>query len=725
MAPFQFRQQDAHELLRQLLDGMELEEIDEIKKSQPAQAQADRQDRDRVLQFVQRLRKLSPQTRVSTTVSQPILHEPSTLLAAPSPLPSTPILLSVETPRSQSVPPESQYRSLDIDNGILPDPRRRSAEYEAGHLDPASEQEQTYLVPPAIYPPNSQGAPTVNQAHQTSSAFTSLSDISGLGRRISRKLRLPSRERSPAVDSLPPGCTSKDLSSGRTSPASLEQSIISPKLLTRSLDPSPSRRPLSSRGTEQPKIHKSRDDEAKLKANRRDAYMRALLRDIPTDHVHRHHRGLHGHLPSSDDLSKNVVSIDTPHAYGVDTPPLSGDRMLRPKFGGDTGIVECLKRFTAVEVLEGENAFACKRCWKKVNASMLLDRKKLSQAQESSSSSSDSSDTDWMGDSDVESRKESFTSSDSASLFASTSSTSPSTPAMFNVSHPLPSTSQGMEPGHDVLVQSTPTARNSELPHTLLVKAPSPLSPGVVVSQEGNTTSTLSPEKKRYSSGSATGQTAAVLHNPECPMLEPLPPKSERTISSRAFKRYLIATPPPVLVMHLKRFQQITKSHLAIFGNLKKVDDFVSFPEWLDLSNFIAPNKDDFKISQPRESGQHHRGWWKFGASDDHLGTSNVNKSEVLYRLYSVVVHIGSMLGGHYVAYTALPTRTDVVGTNATNATPETPSNRASTAPASAKSSLRNKERQWCYVSDTSVRPAPLDEVLKAKAYLCFYERIY
>jgi hypothetical protein len=33
-------------------------------------------------------------------------------------------------------------------------------------------------------------------------------------------------------------------------------------------------------------------------------------------------------------------------------------------------------------------------------------------------------------------------------------------------------------------------------------------------------------------------------------------------------------------------------------------------------------------------------------------------------------------------------------------------------------------ERQWAYISDTIVRLTTLEEVLKAKAYICMYERI-
>lgn len=33
-------------------------------------------------------------------------------------------------------------------------------------------------------------------------------------------------------------------------------------------------------------------------------------------------------------------------------------------------------------------------------------------------------------------------------------------------------------------------------------------------------------------------------------------------------------------------------------------------------------------------------------------------------------------------------------------------------------------ERQWAYISDTVVRLTTKEEVLKAKAYLCLYERV-
>jgi len=87
-----------------------------------------------------------------------------------------------------------------------------------------------------------------------------------------------------------------------------------------------------------------------------------------------------------------------------------------------------------------------------------------------------------------------------------------------------------------------------------------------------------------------------------------------------------------------------------------------------------------------------------------------------MYRLYAVVVHIGNMLGGHYIAYTALPSPTPSPTEPKQDSTPTIPTADSSTSVTS--------ERQWAYISDTIVRLTSLEEVLKAKAYICMYERI-
>ena len=129
----------------------------------------------------------------------------------------------------------------------------------------------------------------------------------------------------------------------------------------------------------------------------------------------------------------------------------------------------------------------------------------------------------------------------------------------------------------------------------------------------------------------------------------------DQVIHRNAFKRYLIDVPPPVLVIHLKRFQQSIRSGgTPLAGGAKKLEDYVSFPEFLDLRPFLAPRKEKYGLNErgrtPRQhvdlrrgSGAkqgryHHHHWTRGDGGEDE-------EPPVMYRLYAVVVHIGSMVG--------------------------------------------------------------------------------
>lgn len=158
-------------------------------------------------------------------------------------------------------------------------------------------------------------------------------------------------------------------------------------------------------------------------------------------------------------------------------------------------------------------------------------------------------------------------------------------------------------------------------------------------------------------------------------------------------------------ILDLKRFQQVSRTPISLFASLKKIDDFIAFPEYLDLKPFIAPRREEFGFRPAKIKDTK-------GAYDE----------QVMYRLYAVVVHIGNMvrtlhinahsftkclqLGGHYIAYTALPS-------------PVAGSPESENLPKGGPT-----ERRWSFQSDQVVRVASLEEVLSAKAYLCFYERI-
>ncbi|EKM76523.1 hypothetical protein AGABI1DRAFT_108823 [Agaricus bisporus var. burnettii JB137-S8] len=253
------------------------------------------------------------------------------------------------------------------------------------------------------------------------------------------------------------------------------------------------------------------------------------------------------------------------------------------------------------------------------------------------------------------------------------------------------------------------------------------------------------------------------------------PKKKKETILRPAYKRYLISDPPPVLVIHLKRFQQLGdhsshSSGLASFahkfaanftnpqtnaqymarndygsggfggfggfggGGFKKLEDFVSFPEWLDLAPFLAPKKEH--IVPMKKSSSKSKG----GVVDAGEGKGQKEDERCMYRLYAVVVHIGNMLGGHYVSYVALPNQPPSLDINntkgkakagTTNGLPKSNNNFSSssstdsdTANPALTAGLKSGKRQWAYISDTHVRVTSLEEVLRARAYLCMYERV-
>ncbi|KAH9926732.1 uncharacterized protein B0H18DRAFT_1005310 [Fomitopsis serialis] len=194
--------------------------------------------------------------------------------------------------------------------------------------------------------------------------------------------------------------------------------------------------------------------------------------------------------------------------------------------------------------------------------------------------------------------------------------------------------------------------------------------------------------------------------------------KSKQVVLRRMYKRYLIADAPPILVVHLKRFQQTSKTYSMSFSGasgVKKLDEYVSFPESLDIGPFLAPRREDYGLDE-----------------DGKVKIKHADKEQrrCMYSLYAVVVHIGNMLGGHYIAYTALPP------SHSATSPPSTPAADSSTLASASVSSSSTSDhghgtkhqqsppRQWAYISDTVVRLTTIEEVLKAKAYICMYERI-
>ncbi|KAI8363345.1 hypothetical protein B0O80DRAFT_433507 [Mortierella sp. GBAus27b] len=98
-------------------------------------------------------------------------------------------------------------------------------------------------------------------------------------------------------------------------------------------------------------------------------------------------------------------------------------------------------------------------------------------------------------------------------------------------------------------------------------------------------------------------------------------------ILRKAFKRYLISELPPTLVLHLKRFERSGR-----LGQMRKIEDHVEIPEELDMSPYFMSKSE---IEDESDEHQHQEG----------------DSPSKKYKLYGAVVHMGTLSGGHYINY--------------------------------------------------------------------------
>ncbi|XP_071289522.1 ubiquitin carboxyl-terminal hydrolase 16-like isoform X2 [Agelaius tricolor] len=121
----------------------------------------------------------------------------------------------------------------------------------------------------------------------------------------------------------------------------------------------------------------------------------------------------------------------------------------------------------------------------------------------------------------------------------------------------------------------------------------------------------------------------------------------KKCVYTNAKKQMLISLAPPILTLHLKRFQQNVAE-----GNTK-----------------------------------------------------------VLYSLYGVVEHSGTMRSGHYTAYVKMR----AMNNHLSDLVLRGQSHASETEPVKG---------QWFHISDTHVQPVSVSKVLSSQAYLLFYERL-
>lgn len=123
---------------------------------------------------------------------------------------------------------------------------------------------------------------------------------------------------------------------------------------------------------------------------------------------------------------------------------------------------------------------------------------------------------------------------------------------------------------------------------------------------------------------------------------------------------------PIVACFHLKRFEHSTKLH-------KKINTFVSFPQYLDMTPFTSEWRDSAQASE---------------ADQGSLPTPVLlDRLKNKYALFAVVNHKGTLESGHYTAF------------------------------------VRQRAGDWYKCDDHVITPASIQTVLESEGYLLFYHK--
>lgn len=281
--------------------------------------------------------------------------------------------------------------------------------------------------------------------------------------------------------------------------------------------------------------------------------------------LHPHHRG--GPTPAQAAYIHRILSASV---AGEHSDPLA---KLRAAHSGhhepatlsiptDGGLLESLRAFTSVEVLEGENAFACRKCWRIKSGK--YDRYHAAEAE-----------TDSLASSVPGIIAPKPLPAGAPTIQISSSQSSESSLAVPDERGRL---------GRVGSIASRSSAASA------VKRAPSPLSRQITVessnaslaptdsaSAASDTGALAEPESDDGDDGlsatdeSTDGEVASFVRNPPGARPKPKRMKSSHFIMRRAFKRYMIAKAPEVLVFHFKRFKQTQKNMLFTnFLDLKK-----------------------------------------------------------------------------------------------------------------------------------------------------------
>jgi ubiquitin C-terminal hydrolase len=151
---------------------------------------------------------------------------------------------------------------------------------------------------------------------------------------------------------------------------------------------------------------------------------------------------------------------------------------------------------------------------------------------------------------------------------------------------------------------------------------------------------------------------------------------------SNARRRYVLNDPlPKVFVIHVKRFAQ------TLTGRLKKINNYVSYPNELNVDKYCSKKRK---------------------TNNDSTSSATSSTTNHDYILSGVVVHGGTLHGGHYSAFIRHVSKKEEKG-DGDDSTVE---------------GGDNQQVDWIYISDARVRMATKEEALQRHgAYLLFYTR--
>lgn len=239
---------------------------------------------------------------------------------------------------------------------------------------------------------------------------------------------------------------------------------------------------------------------------------------------------------------------------------------------GEYGLVDCLKQFTSVEVLEGENSFACKKCWRIQSGKYAGMEPSLKEEDE-----------------DVDDHGGLLNSP----LLPQRRATAPAISIISDSSSDITSTSASVENDDRPSIRHPSVTSN----RSGNIRAPSPLrrqfpdSSAASIPPSEDAISLSSSRNEVEVESAPTGEEedeagtdglsdtsedsdVPIPQQSELPVGRPkMAPRKKSThfVHRRAFKRYLIAKAPEVLVLHMKRFRQTkTSMPFTSFYDLKK-----------------------------------------------------------------------------------------------------------------------------------------------------------